>query len=625
MTTRTLCCWALVCLLAASAFAQSPAADDIQANQNRTPAGKLENGVLTVHLEMRAGTWHVEAEDGPPLYVQAFGEAGQAAQIPGPLLRMKEGTQVHVTVANQLKKKATLYGLNTRPGDPKTAGIELEPGASREVTFVAGAPGTYYYWARTVSPAGDDQPYLADAQLNGAFVIDPAGEVPADRIFVIGLMFVLPDALHKGVEVVSINGKSYPYTEPLQYTAGDMIRWRVINPGASEHPMHLHGAFYQLLSLGDFEKDTAFSPGERQLVVTKDLMAGQTMMLQWTPGHEGRWLFHCHFSSHIGAEERVPELKRAGMEANPGDGSSAHKAMAMPDMNDMAGLVLTINVAPRKGAAPEAEARPVHKIDLVLEPTAEAGKLPTFTCQVREGKKMVVSQDGAMGPPMIVTRGEPTEVTVINNLKEPTTIHWHGLELDAYYDGVVGGGVGNQVTPAIPAGGTFVARFTPNRAGTFIYHTHSPDLNQLAGGVYGPLIVLEPGEHFDAEHDKVLALGSRDPSFFAKRITLNGSEQPSPIILKRGARYRLRIIDMGADLAADLELGDKQHPVSWEAIAKDGAALPAPLMQTSVAKLHIASGEVYDFQLQPETAGEIPLQVENEVNHAKLLAKIVVE
>jgi len=53
--------------LATIVSAQSPASDEILANQNRTPAGKLENGVLTVHLEIREGTWHAEADDGPPL------------------------------------------------------------------------------------------------------------------------------------------------------------------------------------------------------------------------------------------------------------------------------------------------------------------------------------------------------------------------------------------------------------------------------------------------------------------------------------------------------------------------------------------------------------------------------
>lgn len=79
-------------------------------------------------------------------------------------------------------------------------------------------------------------------------------------------------------------------------------------------------------------------------------------------------------------------------------------------------------------------------------------------------------------------------------------MHWHGIELESYYDGVPGWtGRGPQVTPVIAPGEEFVARFAPPRAGTFIYHTHWHDIVQLAGGLAGPLVVLEPGEEFDAE------------------------------------------------------------------------------------------------------------------------------
>lgn len=607
--------------------AQVRPAEEIVANQNRTPAGKLENGILTVHLELRKGVWHVEAEDGPKLFVQAFGEVGHPAQIPGPLLRMPTGTTVHVTVTNKLKKKATVYGLNSRPGDPK-AGIELAAGERRELSFVAGATGTYFYWARTVTDP-PDRPLFADAQLNGAYIVDPPGIVPADRILLINLMLVASDALHDTEEIVSINGKSYPYTEPLEYTEGETIRWRVINASFFEHPMHLHGAFYKVLSLGDFESDTAFPEADRQSVVTQNIRAGQTMLMEWKPEHVGRWLFHCHFQGHFSVEERVPVLHETeGPKYNPAViAAAAHEQLdSMPAMNDMAGLVMmtTVNPAPG-GAGVRTVATSAHKLDLVIEPTAASGKTPTFSCSVREGKKIIASEEKAMGPPIVVTRGEATEVTITNHLAEPTTIHWHGLELDAYYDGVIGGGAGNQVTPAIPPGGSFTARFTPNRAGTFIYHTHAADPDQLAGGIYGALIVLEPGEQFDPEHDKVLMLGTREASFFATRITINGEEVLPRMVLSHGVQYRLRVINMAPNLAADLRVGSKEHPATWHAIAKDGATLPPQLAKTSDAVLHIASGETYDFGFRPDAPGEIPLQVENIVNQAKLLGKIVVQ
>jgi FtsP/CotA-like multicopper oxidase with cupredoxin domain len=582
--------------------------------------------------------------------VPAFGESGHRAQIPGPLLRMPEGTTLRVKVTNHLEKKATLFGFNTRPGDPK-AGIELAPAETRELSFAAGAPGTYYYWARTSEPfktrSGKiiDQPLFADGQLNGAFVVDPPGSVPADRIFVIDTMFVRADVLQPDFEVVTINGKSYPYTEPLEYIAGETIRWRVLNPSVSEHPMHLHGAFYQLLSLGDFESDTPSPAADRQSVVTENLLRGHTMMLEWKPEHEGRWLFHCHFQGHVSNEVRLPKVVQF-VAAPPAESAAHDQAMgAMPmsptatgetgmnetgmsgsgmKMTDMAGLVLAINVKPSPTSAPPSTAAP-HKLDLVIEPSAASGKSPTFTCSVREGKKLVASEDKTVGPPIIVTRGEPTEITVVNHLKNQTTIHWHGIELDSYYDGVMGGGIGHQMTPAIAPGGSFTAHFTPNRAGTFIYHTHAADPDQLSGGIFGALIVLDPGQTFDPEHDKLLVLGSRDPDFTAKRLTLNGAEAPSPMQLQHGVKYRLRLIDMGANLAADFQLGSKEHPATWLALAKDGAKLPARLATASDASLHIASGETYDFEFQSDTPGEIPLHFENTLSKGKLEGKIVVQ
>ncbi len=631
MALRSSSLLVVLCLLASTTVSQGQSAESIIANQNRTPAGTLENGILTVHLEMRNGVWHPEADDGPQLFVPAFGEAGRPTQIPGPFMRMPAGTTVRLKVTNSLGKKATVYGLNTRPGDPK-AGIELAAGESRDLTFLAGTPGTYYYWARTTEPFKArlrtiEQPLFADAHLNGAFIVDPPGPVPADRVFVINAMFAPADVLHETFETVTINGKSYPYTERLEYTAGESIRWRIINPSAGEHPMHLHGAFYQVLSSGDFESDTAYAAGERQSVVTQNVRPGHTMMLEWSPAHEGRWLFHCHFQKHISVDERLPMLSR--FPAPKSDSPIAHEALdhdAMSGMNDMAGLVLAIAVkAPPASTALLASAPASHKIDLVIEPRAAGGTSPTFSCSVREGKKIVASEDKLMGPPIVVTRGEPAEITVVNHLDAPTTIHWHGIELESYYDGVIGGGAGNQTTPAIAPGASFAARFTPNRAGTFIYHTHAADPNQLSGGVYGALIVLEPGESFDSEHDKVLLLGSRDNEFLAQRLTINGSETPSPLLLKHGVKYRLRLIDMGANLPANFQLGSAEHPTTWRALAKDDATLPARLATTSDATLHITSEETYDFEFQPDAAGEIPLQFENSVNNAKLLGKLVVQ
>ncbi len=116
----------------------------VAANDNRSPAGALRNGVLTLHLELGVGQWHPEGEDGGAFTVYAFGETGRSLQNPGPLIRVPQGTEIHATLHNALPVAATVHGLHERPGDPKDA-LRLEPGATREVRFKPGAQGAYYY------------------------------------------------------------------------------------------------------------------------------------------------------------------------------------------------------------------------------------------------------------------------------------------------------------------------------------------------------------------------------------------------------------------------------------------------------------------------------------------------
>lgn len=85
-------------------------------NDNRVPAGTLENGVLRLRLEICEGQWFPEAECGPSLKIQAFAEAGKQPQVPGPLIRVTQGTEVHATIHNALPSgTALVYGLHTRP------------------------------------------------------------------------------------------------------------------------------------------------------------------------------------------------------------------------------------------------------------------------------------------------------------------------------------------------------------------------------------------------------------------------------------------------------------------------------------------------------------------------------
>src|SRR4030095_5647164 len=58
-----------------------------------------------------------------------------------------------------------------------------EPGQTREIRFAAGAPGTYHYWATTAGSALNRR-RAVESQLGAAFIVDPRGSGPTDRVLV---------------------------------------------------------------------------------------------------------------------------------------------------------------------------------------------------------------------------------------------------------------------------------------------------------------------------------------------------------------------------------------------------------------------------------------------------------
>ena len=125
--------------------AASAGAERISINDNRKAAGTLNSNVLTVRLEARVGQWHPDKDSDPGIMMKAFAVEGGPLQIPGPMIRVPEGTEVRAIVRNRLDgDPLAVHGLYSRPGKPGAPGtVESIPsGETREFRFVAGSPGT---------------------------------------------------------------------------------------------------------------------------------------------------------------------------------------------------------------------------------------------------------------------------------------------------------------------------------------------------------------------------------------------------------------------------------------------------------------------------------------------------
>jgi FtsP/CotA-like multicopper oxidase with cupredoxin domain len=217
------------------------------------------------------------------------------------------------------------------------------------------------------------------------------------------------------------------------------------------------------------------------------------------------------------------------------------------------------------------------------------------------------------GPTILLKRGEPVSITVLNQLPEPTTVHWHGIELDSYYDGVSGfGGESNRLAPVIPSGGSFEARFTPPRSGTFIYHTHLDDVRQQQAGLTGALLVVDSPETYDPERDLVLMITVPRRAADSNIVLLNGSAKPALRELRVGQRYRLRFINVHTFRPSmRMRLLRESTLQEWRALAKDGMELPADQATTGPSEVQMGNGETYDFEFVPANPGDLRLDIAN--------------
>ena len=565
------------------------------ANDNRTPAGTMQDGVLELKLELRAACWYPEAADGGHVDAYAFAEVGGPPQISGPLIRVPQDTQIHVAVRNTLVDPAKIYGFHSHPAAANEPLI-LAPGEQRELQFRAGEPGTYLYWATTTNRSIDDRDG-PETTLGGAFVVDSPGARIDDRIFVLNVWAKGLDT-SQPQEIAAVNGKSWPYAERLTYKTGDTIHWRIVNPTIAVHGMHLHGFYFTVEGVGDSTTFTRYSEAQRRHVVTEGIDFGHTFDMTWTPERTGNWLFHCHMLVHMSPS---PAL---------------HPRDAKPDSVDhgntagMGGLVLGVTVLPASDWAPAiVDAKNPRKLQLVI--SDNPAKLPLYRMELNDpalppAKPEPNPPARLLGPPIVLTRGEPVEIEVKNQLSKPTAIHWHGIELESYYDGVPGWtGSGQQTTPPIAPGASFIARMAPPRAGTFIYHTHWHDETQILNALYGPLIVLEPGQKYDPESDLNLVFGVGNYAPFGFMMLINGNPAPDVLRLQTGKKYRLRLINI-TDNESDLRLRlmfQDESLVPWKGIAKDGRDLPPSQIKTAPADMFLTVGATCDVELQVDKPG----------------------
>ena len=217
------------------------------------------------------------------------------------------------------------------------------------------------------------------------------------------------------------------------------------------------------------------------------------------------------------------------------------------------------------------------------------------------------------GPEIRVPYGQRIRVLVENGLPDPTTVHWHGIDVPNAMDGVPG-----VTQDPIEPGGSFTYEFDAipagrdSSGGTFLYHSHVDEDRQFGLGLSGAFVIepKQPAQRYDVERTVVVQEWNLDvatgetrpamdmdgmrPTFF----TLNGKSYPATerISVERGDRVLLRLVGAGSQ-SHPMHL----HGTDFTVVAKDGHPLAAPFRADVI---QVGSGERYDIAFTPNRPGQ---------------------
>lgn len=193
-------------------------------------------------------------------------------------------------------------------------------------------------------------------------------------------------------------------------------------------------------------------------------------------------------------------------------------------------------------------------------------------------------EGGVPGPVLRAVQGERFVRRFVNDLPQPSTIHWHGIRIANAMDGVPG-----LTQEAVPSGGEFLYDFVVPDAGTYWYHPHQRTWEQMARGLYGALIVEERAPP-PVDRDEVLLIddwrlsddagihesfGAMMDLSHAGRVgnwvTVNGSGD-FRLSVERFERLRLRLVNTANARIFSLGLEGME---GW-IVALDGQPLDEP-------------------------------------------------
>jgi FtsP/CotA-like multicopper oxidase with cupredoxin domain len=315
---------------------------------------KVVNGAKVFHLIVE----EVDHEFTKGLKAKCWGFNGR---VHGPTLEMVEGDHVRIYVTNNLPAATSIHwhAIILPNGMDGIAGLtqkEIKPGATFKYEFTVQQHGTFMYHSHH-----DEMTQIAMG-LMGMLIIHPRNpKVIPDRDYAIMLSEwrIIPGTYRPvttemtDFNMFTMNGISFPDTEPILAKVGDRVRIRIGNLSPMDHhPIHIHGHSFRVIAT-----DGGDIPESAQWPETTILVpVGSTRTIEFIADNPGDWLMHCHMTHHmmnqmghavanlIGVDtgdldtkvqSLLPKYMTMGV-TGMGEMADAEAMAAMPGMEDMA-------------------------------------------------------------------------------------------------------------------------------------------------------------------------------------------------------------------------------------------------------------------------------------------------
>jgi FtsP/CotA-like multicopper oxidase with cupredoxin domain len=218
------------------------------------------------------------------------------------------------------------------------------------------------------------------------------------------------------------------------------------------------------------------------------------------------------------------------------------------------------------------------------------------------------------GPAIFVRQGSEIVVDFANYLDQPSTIHWHGIRLDAQYDGVP-----DISQPPVMPGGHFFYHVRFPDPGIYWYHSHVREEIQQPLGLFAPIIVRSPRrDYFKPSNSEASLMLSdaligdhglvpfgRDASTHALmgrfgNVMLTNGEPGYTLTVRRGAVVQFDLTNTSSARTFNLSFPGARMKI----VGSDAGNFEHEEWVESVV---IAPAERYMVQVRFDHAGDVPM------------------